>query len=578
MKQLFSLLLSFIVFSVSAQQAAISAKIDPLLAARLQEKGTAEFLVVMKAEADLSAAKGLKTKEAKGQYVFETLQKFAKNSQADLLSHLQQWNVPFQSFWLVNVIKAKGDLSLIQTIAAREDVKQVNLNSVLYYHKPVEEGVRTQGGSRGIEWGIQMIKADSVWMLGYTGQGVVVGGQDTGYDWQHAALKDKYRGWNGTTADHNYNWHDAIHQIDSHSPDSINPCGLSINFPCDDDKHGTHTMGTMVGLDGTNQIGLAYSAKWVGVRNMERGYGTPASYIEAFQWFIAPTDLSNANPLPTKAPDVINNSWGCPPTEGCDPSNFSVMEQVVNNTKSAGIVVVVSAGNDGKSCSTVSSPAAIFESSFSVGATNWQDNIANFSSRGPVTVDNSGRMKPNVSAPGVFVNSCVPGGNYQALSGTSMAGPHVAGAVALLLSAAPTLKGNVDSVEHILEMTAKPLFSQDSCGNDLPTSLPNNTYGYGRIDIYAAVKMVVKNLSNSPTSLAEKVHIFPNPAKEQLFIELMDTKEKADLILYNASGQKVISQSLNMVNTISLLDLPSGIYFYHISLAEGMVKGKFVKE
>ena len=200
--------------------------------------------------------------------------------------------------------------------------------------------------------------------------------------------------------------------------------------PCDDQGHGTHTMGTMIGSEGDNQIGVAPDAQWCACRNMERGYGTPFTYIECFEWFLAPTDLNNENPDPSKAPHVINNSWGCPPTEGCNPDNFELMNIVVNNLRAAGIVVVVSAGNDGSGCGSVYTPAAIYEGSFSIGATRSNDTIAGFSSRGPVWSDGSNRLKPNVCAPGTNVRSSVPGGGYDYSSGTSMAGPHVAGLVA----------------------------------------------------------------------------------------------------------------------------------------------------
>jgi hypothetical protein len=193
------------------------------------------------------------------------------------------------------------------------------------------------------------------------------------------------------------------------------------------------------------------------------------------------------------APHVINNSWSCPSSEGCNSGNYSTMETVVNNVRAAGIVVVVSAGNSGPNCSTVNAPPAIYTGSFVVGATNSSDVIASFSSRGPVTVYGNHR-KPDVVAPGVGVASCVgvdnnPGTySYASWNGTSMAGPHVAGAVALLISAKPALAGQVDEIESLLEGTALDLFpSAPFCGNDNSGSTPNNVYGYGRINILAAV-------------------------------------------------------------------------------------------
>jgi subtilisin family serine protease len=310
------------------------------------------------------------------------------------------------------------------------------------------------------------------WSAGVTGQGVVVGGQDTGYQWTHPALKNHYRGWNGVSADHNYNWHDAIHS-------GGGVCGPDSPQPCDDTDHGTHTMGTMVGDDGgSNQIGMAPGAKWMGCRNMDQGVGAPSTYAECFQWFVAPTDLNDQNPDPSKAPDVINNSWGCPTSEGCN--NPNVLRPVVENTRAAGIVVVVSAGNSGSGCGTVNTPAAIYDASFSVGSVNSQNNISSFSSRGPVTLDGSQRLKPDVSAPGENIRSSVPGG-YAFFSGTSMAGPHVVGLVALAISAQSCFRGDVDALEQYVKAHALARTTSQQCGGIPGSSIPNNTYGYGAL-------------------------------------------------------------------------------------------------
>jgi subtilisin family serine protease len=185
------------------------------------------------------------------------------------------------------------------------------------------------------------------------------------------------------------------------------------------------------------------------------------------------------------APDVINNSWGCTPTEGC--TEPEILRQVVQNVRAAGILTVHSAGNEGPDCSMVQEPAGIYEESFSIGATDADDEIAYFSSRGPVTVDGSQRLKPNVTAPGVDIRSSVPGGGYEGgWSGTSMAAPHVAGLVALLLSAQPALKGQVDTLETLIESTAITLTTAQNCGGVAGHAIPNNTYGWGRVDALAA--------------------------------------------------------------------------------------------
>jgi len=451
---------------------------------------TNEFLVILSEQADLSGATALKTKAAKGRYVFERLTEVAQRTQQPLLKTLQEKKLEYQPFWVANMICVRGDLPAIQSLAQRADTARIVANSANRVPDllPVTAAPRI---TSSVEWNLSQVHAPDVWALGYTGQGVVVAGQDTGYQWNHPALINHYRGWDGTNANHNYNWHDAIHGPNPHNTGD-NPCGYNLTAPCDDNSHGTHTMGTMVGDDGAgNQIGMAPGAKWIGCRNMERGWGTSATYLECFQWFLAPTDLNDQNPDPSKAPDVINNSWYSDASEGT--TNLFVFQTAVENLRAAGVVVVVSAGNEGSGCSTITSPA-IYDASFSVGATDSGDNIASFSSRGPVTVDGSNRLKPNVSAPGVNIRSSVPVNSYAGgWSGTSMAGPHVVGLVALLLSAHPELRGQVDTIEHIIESSAVPRTDSQSCGDIPGTDVPNNTYGWGRVDALAALNLCDSN-------------------------------------------------------------------------------------
>ena len=334
------------------------------------------------------------------------------------------------------------------------------------------------------------IEAPAVWALGFTGQGVVIAGEDTGYQWDHPALQPHYRGWNGSSADHNYNWHDAIHDA------SGNSCGNDAPAPCDDDGHGTHTAGTFAGDDGAgNQIGVAPGAKWIGCRNMASGNGTPARYIECMQWMLAPTDLAGNHPDPDLAPDVISNSWSCPQAappdgENCTPAD--ILESAVANLVNGGILYVVAAQNSGPSCATIADPPALYDESFVIGATSASDAVANFSSRGPVA--NSAMTRPDVSAPGAAIYSSVPTNAYTTMSGTSMATPHVAGAAALLMSAYPKLKGRPHALMDILRATATHAVTDpalQSCGGTSITTWPNNMAGYGRIDALAAYREIV---------------------------------------------------------------------------------------
>ncbi|MEI6085393.1 MAG: S8 family serine peptidase, partial [Verrucomicrobiota bacterium] len=466
--------------------AAHAGTVDPWVMTQT-EKGEAEFLVVLHEQADLRGAAQFASKAERGWFVYTKLLEAADRSQKPVLDHLDRLKVKYRPYWIANMVWVRGPRRAVEALAHRPDVAHISANpSVQHRPLPVAPQLARSLAVASIEWNITKIHAPDVWSLGYTGQTVVVAGQDTGYQWNHPALINKYRGYTTGATNHNYNWHDSIHGLDVHNSGS-NPCGYNLLAPCDDHGHGTHTMGTMVGDDEAgNQIGVAPAAQWIGCRNMERGWGTPATYAECFQWFIAPTDLNNLNPNPDLAPDVINNSWGCPPSEGCtDPT---VLQTIVENTRAAGIVVVVSAGNAGSGCSSVADPAAIYDASFSVGATSDTDTIADFSSRGPVTVDGSNRPKPDIAAPGVNIRSSVPTSTYAGgWSGTSMAGPHIAGLIALLISAHPEMRGQVDAIETLIEQTAVPRTTPQTCGGIPGSQIPNNTYGWGRADALAAL-------------------------------------------------------------------------------------------
>src|SRR5262249_14347606 len=156
----------------------------------------------------------------------------------------------YQRFWAANMILTGGSMDLIKSLASREDVRGIYANPTVHFAEPVESG-ESINSPDSIEWNVIQVRAPDVWAAGFTGQGIVVAGEDTGYQWDHPALINHYRGWDGETATHDYNWHDSIHS-------GGGVCGADSQFPCDDFGHGTHTMGTMVGDDGAgNQVGVA---------------------------------------------------------------------------------------------------------------------------------------------------------------------------------------------------------------------------------------------------------------------------------------------------------------------------------
>ena len=449
-------------------------KIAPWVIEHTANGQQAEFFVVLADQADLRPAATLATKAEKGRYVYDALRKKSQETQGPILRWLRERAIEHRSFYIVNAILVKGSREIAEALAARPDVARVEGNPRIRNALPQPEASNQSPSQpqtpETIEPGIAYTHAPDVWALGFRGQGITVAGADTGQRWTHNALKPHYRGWDGVAADHNYNWHDSIHDS------SGNPCGNDSPFPCDDNGHGTHTIGTAIGDDGMgNQIGMAPGARWIGCRNMDQGNGTPARYIECMEWFLAPYPIGGGQGDPLRAPDITSNSWVCPPSEGC---SANTLQAAVEAQAAAGIMMVAGAGNDGPNCSTVMYPPAIYAASYTVGALNTgQDVIANFSSRGPVTVDGSNRIKPDISAPGTGTRSSYNTSDnaYVSLSGTSMATPHIAGAMALLWCARPNFRHDINGSRTTMNNAAH-FISSTQCGTAGP---PNNVYWLG---------------------------------------------------------------------------------------------------
>lgn len=465
-------------FCLAAVASANVDKIQPWLLKNSQEGESLEFFAVMASRADLSTAETLATKLEKGRFVRDSLRATAQQSQAALQQYLRDKDIAFQSFFIVNAILIlNGTRDAMHVIAARDDVLRVEGNPSIKVTLPQQVNFSTPSPN-AIEPGITFIGAPNVWADGFEGAGLVVAGMDTGIAWDVAALKTKYRGYNSQTGqvDHSYSWHDSVRSGGGR-------CGANTKAPCDDNGHGTHTVGTVLGSDGANAIGVAPQAKFIGCRNMNVGAGTPASYLDCMEWALAPypPGATSNEGSPEHAPDITTNSWGCPPSEGCSPDSLHDASEA---TRAAGILMVAAAGNSGSGCSTVSDTPSFEESVYTVGAiSSSTGTLASFSSRGPGP---NGRLKPEITAPGVGVRSCMPGGSYSSMSGTSMACPHVAGAVALLWSAVPGLRTRLNDTVNLLNSAAKPV-SSTACSSS--SGVPNNLYGYGTLSIDSTVAL-----------------------------------------------------------------------------------------
>lgn len=431
------------------------------------------LFVLLKDQADISSVRKIKDIDERRTEAYELLTQYANESQAGLRDTLDGSGVVYTPYYLVNALEVQGGMFVRLYLAARPEVDRVIPSPRL---RPVHQGdslAVMEGGDAAptdVQWNVRMIGADRVWEeFGVRGEGIVIGQSDSGADLNHPALKETYR---GNANGNDYNWFDPWNFRSS---------------PYDNGGHGTHTLGTVVGQDG---IGIAPGATWFACANLYRNLANPALYLDCMQFMLAPFP-QGGDPFtdgdPTLAADVMNNSWGCPEIEGCDPN---ALLAAATHLREAGIFVVVSTGNDGPDCSTVNAPLSLYDSVFSVGAIDRNGDIASFSSRGPVTADGSGRMKPDIVAPGVNILSSLPGGAYGQNSGTSMAGPHAAGAVALLWSADPTLIGDIDRTEQLLIETADPYTGSTSIGC-FQGDVPNAAYGYGVLDVYKAVKEVL---------------------------------------------------------------------------------------
>jgi subtilisin family serine protease len=473
-----------------------AATIDSRLADSLQSGSEQEFFVILDAANVDAAAHGAdqRVRAKRTAAVRDALLDHAARTQAPLRAWLDRRGIAYRSFHIVNALLVRGDERLARTLARRGDVLRIEGNPRVFVPRPTpaEQHDLAKKAIAAVESGISATGAPALWAQGFTGQGIVIGGQDTGVFWKHAALKAHYRGWNGSSADHNYNWHDSIRA--PLIPGGMgNPCGYNAAEPCDDEGHGTHTIGTAVGDDGGgNQIGMAPGARWIACRNMDQGWGSPSSYLECFEWFLAPYPLggTTAQGDPARAPHVTINSWGCPTAEGC---TFQTLQQAVDAQRAAGIMTVVAAGNTGPNCNTIDDPPGIYDASYTVAAYSVaSDALAAFSSRGLVSVDGSSRQKPDITAPGVNIRSSIPSG-YGTYNGTSMATPHVAGAIALLWSAIPQLKGNIVATENALNAGARPVpLVTTVCGS---TGHPNALWGYGTLDVSHAYAVASALLS-----------------------------------------------------------------------------------
>ena len=473
------------------------APLPAAIAKSLAEQGAADVLLVLEPATlpSLPTAVGPAGQRARTEQVVAALRAHAAHSQAPLLQALEQIGAPAQPLWLGNRIATRLDAAQLETLRRHPALQRIDSDAARALPSPRFEPAGKQGAD-SIEPHLAAMRVAEAWALGARGGGVVIGGQDTGYDFTHPALRDAYRGPQGANG-HDYHWFDGVRS--AVNPGG-NPCGYASALPCDDGAHGTHTMGTAVGDGGAGaRIGVATEAQWIGCRNMDRGVGRPSTYLACFQFLLAPTRLDGSAPRADLAPAITVNSWSCPPGpppngEECSADSF---DAALAAAEAAGQLTVVAAGNGSAFCGSIASPPATSAQALAVGATDNFGNLAPFSLWGPVSNAQGMLIKPDISAPGVAVRSSVPGAGYAPASGTSMATPGVAGVAALMLGANPLLIGQPRSTGALLRGSALPRLHPGSCIDAPGQQSPNPMFGHGRVDALAAVQAAM-TLAVSP--------------------------------------------------------------------------------
>jgi serine protease AprX len=406
-------------------------------------------IVTLDTQAELSRVNGA-DRAARLQGVIQALQATANGTQGRLTGLLNTYRSQglvesFTPFWVFNGFSVTGTVEAINALAQDPDVYTITPDNI-----QIVPALGTP------EPNISVINAPALWGQGYTGQGVVVASMDSGVDVSHPDLSARWRGGSNS-------WFDPYNQ---HST------------PVDLSGHGTWTTGIMVGGDaGGTSIGVAPGAQWIAAKIFnDQGGSTATAIHQAFQWLLDP----DGNPTTADAPQVVNNSWTY-----ANPGCYLDFEPDLESLRAAGILPVFAAGNSGPYSNTSYSPSNN-PSAFAVGAVNNSDQIYAYSSRGPSTCGGSTGPFPEMVAPGVNVRTTDRYGLYTTATGTSLAAPHVAGGLALLLSAYPDLDAGTQ--EQALINSAV----------DLGASGPDDVFGYGRLDLFSAFNWAATAPTSTP--------------------------------------------------------------------------------
>ncbi|MEQ8703508.1 MAG: S8 family serine peptidase [Phaeodactylibacter sp.] len=392
-----------------------------------------------------------------------------------------------QPFWITNMVFFEGSRAAIFAVSQLPAVASVGYDAPVEWIEAEHAPVPVPPSPNGTETGLEAIGAPELWAMGYTGYGTRALIVDTGTEPDHPALANQF-----------------LYHLQSQSSSFVGEDVIDCN------GHGTHVAGTILGLDRLTHdtIGVAFEAKWmsgIAVSGDCGGNTSTAGITGMYQWALNPDGDPSTT---TDIPHVINNSWRSGSTF-CDADGVF---ETYDALYAAGIAVVFSAGNSGPEPQTITPPK--FNNwdlvrLFSVGNLNANNSnlpISSGSSRGPSICGGIGSLliKPEVSAPGSSVRSAYVGGGYASLSGTSMAAPHVSGAILLLKEAFPYLTG--EDLMLALYHSA----------TDLGTPGEDNDYGMGIINLPAAYQYLVDegNVPEAPRSFEGNARVLQVSAPE----------------------------------------------------------------
>jgi len=471
---LLTLLLAILGFVISAH-AAVPEKIDGSLMSAIETANQDDYIgaiLILNGNMTISSDAAVLARRQPNlldryDRVYQELHQKTASVQVDLIGELTQrisdGSVSeYKSYWITNGVYVRATPEALLQLAGRDDVERLVADLRVGLIEPVSN-IAAEAGVVGPGQNLVAVGARELWNQGLTGSGQLICSFDTGVEGTHPALASKWRGH--YTTDTAACWFD--------------PYGTT--FPADGGGHGTHVMGTMVGNEGADTIGLAPDAQWICAAVVDRGEPlakTISDILDAFEWAADPDGNPSTH---DDVPDVVCNSWGIPKgfMTQCDQTFWNAMD----NLESLGIVCVFAGGNEGPNSVTMRNPADRASSptnTFSVGAADAAlpgYPVASFSSRGPSSCDLITK-KPEVVAPGVGVRSSYKGGIYKLISGTSMAAPHVAAAVALFKQYNPDL-----TPEEIKTAILESAIDIADPGED-------NESGKGFIDLAAALALL----------------------------------------------------------------------------------------